>query len=86
MKNLSPALQAHLDDGTTTLSWCWRISPAPMAWRWASPITIQVLAFDGTDFEPESGFAASEVRSGSDLSVDAQDADRCADVGSHHRN
>ena len=28
MKNLSPALQAHLDDGTTTLSWCWRISRA----------------------------------------------------------
>ena len=26
MKTLSPALQAHLDDGTTTLSWCWRIS------------------------------------------------------------
>ncbi len=34
-----------------------------------------MLAFDGTDFEPESGFAASEVRSGSDLSVDAQDAE-----------
>jgi uncharacterized phage protein (TIGR02218 family) len=32
------------------------------------------LSFDGTDFEPESGFAASEVRAGSDLSVDAQDA------------
>jgi hypothetical protein len=28
MKTLSPALQAHLDDGTTTLSWCWRISRA----------------------------------------------------------
>ena len=28
MKNLSHALQAHLDDGTTTLSWCWRISRA----------------------------------------------------------
>ena len=34
----------------------------------------RTLTFDGTDFEPESGFAASEVRSGSDLSVDAQDA------------
>jgi uncharacterized phage protein (TIGR02218 family) len=32
-------------------------------------------AFDGTDFEPESGLTASEVRSGSDLSVDAQDAE-----------
>ena len=28
MKTLSTALQAHLDDSTTTLSWCWRISRA----------------------------------------------------------
>ena len=74
MKTLSPTLQAHLDEGTTTLSWCWRISRA-------DGVTLgftdhdAVLTFDGTDFEPESGFAASEVRSGSDLSVDAQDAE-----------
>ena len=74
MKSLSPALQAHLDDGTTTLCWCWRISRS-------DGVTLgftehdQVLTFDGMDFEPESGFAASEVRSGSDLSVDAQDAE-----------
>jgi len=74
MKALSPALQAHLDDGTTTLSWCWRISRA-------DGVTLgftdhdRMLTFDGTAFEPESGFAASEVRSGSDLSVDAQDAE-----------
>ena len=73
MKAISPALQAPLDDGTTTLSWCWRISRA-------DGVTLgftdhdRVLTFDGTGFEPESGFAASEVRSGSDLSVDAQDA------------
>ena len=73
MKILSPALQAHLDDGTTALSWCWRISRA-------DGVTLgftdhdRVLTFDGTDFEPESGFAASEIRSGSDLAVDAQDA------------
>ena len=74
MKSLSPALQAHLDEGTTTLSWCWRISRA-------DGVTLgftdhdAVVTFDGTVFEPESGFAASEVRSGSDLSVDAQDAE-----------
>jgi len=73
MKSLSPALQAHLDDGTTSLSWCWQISRA-------DGVTLgftdhdRALAFDGTDFEPESGFAASEIRSGSDLAVDAQDA------------
>ncbi|MBW6496728.1 MAG: DUF2163 domain-containing protein [Burkholderiaceae bacterium] len=26
MKTLSPELQAHLDEGTTTLALCWRIS------------------------------------------------------------
>ena len=74
MKTFAPALQAHLDEGTTTLSWCWRISRT-------DGVTLgftdhdRVLTFDGTAFEPESGFAASEVRSGSDLSVDAQDAE-----------
>ncbi len=73
MKALPPALQAHLDEGRTTLAWCWRIVRA-------DGVTLgftdhdRALTFDGTDFEPESGFAASEVRSGSDLSVDAQDA------------
>ena len=73
MKNLSPALQAHLDDGTTTLSWCWRISRIDGV---ALGFTDhdRALSFDGTDFEPESGFAASEIRAGSDLAVDAQDA------------
>ena len=28
MKSLDPDLRAHLDDGTTTLAWCWRISRA----------------------------------------------------------
>ena len=73
VKALPPALQAHLEEGTTTLAWCWRIVRA-------DEVTLgftdhdRALTFDGTDFEPESGFAASEVRSGSDLSVDAQDA------------
>ena len=74
MKTLSPALQGHLDDGTTTLSWCWRITRADGATLGFTDHDA-VLSFDGTDFEPESGFAASEVRSGSDLSVDAQDAE-----------
>ncbi|MEF3047138.1 DUF2163 domain-containing protein [Pseudotabrizicola sp. L79] len=73
MKSLSPALQTHLDDGTTTLSWCWRISRTDGV---ALGFTDhdRALTFDGTSFEPESGFAASEIRAGSDLAVDAQDA------------
>lgn len=74
MKNLPPALQAHLDDGTTTLGWCWRITRADgVAFGFTDH--DRTLTFEGTDFEPESGFTASEVRAGSDLSVDAQDAE-----------
>ena len=68
MKSLSPALQAHLDEGTTTLAWCWRIARADGV-TFGFTDHDRTLAFDGTDFEPESGLTASEVRSGSDLSL-----------------
>lgn len=74
MKQLSPALQAHLDTGATTLAWCWRISRRDGVVLGFTDHD-RVLAFDGTDFEPDSGFAASDIRAGSDLSVDAQDAE-----------
>jgi len=73
VKSLNPALQAHLDEGATTLAWCWRITRADGV-TFGFTDHDRTLSFDGTDFEPESGFSASEVRSGSDSSVDAQDA------------
>ena len=74
MKSLLPDLQAHLSEGTTTLAWCWRITRADSVTLGFTDHDL-TLSFDGTAFEPESGFAASEIRSGSDLSVDAQDAE-----------
>ncbi|MTH95696.1 DUF2163 domain-containing protein [Roseibium sp. RKSG952] len=74
MKQIAPALQAHLDEGTTTLAWCWRITRSDGV-TFGFTDHDRTLAFDGTEFEPESGLTASEVRSGSDLSVDAQDAE-----------
>jgi uncharacterized phage protein (TIGR02218 family) len=74
MKSLPPALQAHLDEGTTTLAWCWRITRADGLVLGFTDHD-RPLAFGGTDFEPESGFTASEIRSGTDLAVDAQDAE-----------
>ncbi|MFN3615292.1 MAG: DUF2163 domain-containing protein [Rubrimonas sp.] len=74
MKTLAPALQAHLDEGTTKLASCWRIARADGV-TFGFTDHDRPLSFDGTDFEPESGLTASEVRSGSDLSVDAQDAE-----------
>ena len=74
MKTLPLALQAHLDEGTTTLACCWRIARAD-GLTFGFTDHDRALAFDGTDFEPESGLTASELRAGSDLSVDAQDAE-----------
>ena len=74
MKTLSPDLQSHLESGTTTLAWCWRITRADGVVLGFTDHDRH-LTFDETTFEPESGLVASEVRSGSDLSVDAQDAE-----------
>ena len=74
MKTLDPALQAHLDEGTTTLAWCWRITRADGT-SFGFTDHDRTPSFDLTDFEPESGLTASEIRSGTDLSVDAQDAE-----------
>ncbi|MFU8777647.1 MAG: DUF2163 domain-containing protein [Roseovarius sp.] len=74
MKTLPPGLQAHLDSGMTTLAWCWRLTRAD-GLRLGFTDHDLPLTFDGTLFEPESGFSASEIRAGSDLAVDAQDAE-----------
>ncbi len=74
MKSLSPALQSHLDEGTTTLAWCWRVARGDGVVLGFTDHD-RTLVFAGTNYEPGSGFTASEVRSGSDLSVDAQDAE-----------
>jgi uncharacterized phage protein (TIGR02218 family) len=74
MKSFPQSLQTHLDSGTTTLAWCWRLTRNDGA-VFGFTEHDQPLTFDGTIFEPESGFTASEIRSGSDLSVDAQEAE-----------
>lgn len=74
MKTLPAGLQTHLDSGTTTLAWCWRLTRNDGAVFGFTDHDLS-LTFDGTSFEPESGFTASEIRAGSDLSVDAQEAE-----------
>jgi uncharacterized phage protein (TIGR02218 family) len=74
MKTLAVALQAHFDSGATTLAWCWRIERNDDV-VFGFTDHDRVLDFGGVTYEPDSGFAASEVRSGTDLAVDAQDAE-----------
>lgn len=74
MKTLAAGFQAHLDAGTTTLAWCWLITRADGA-VFGFTDHDRALLFDGIAFEPDSGLSPSELRAGSDLSVDAQDAE-----------
>ena len=77
MKSLNPRLQAHLDEGTTTLSPGAGGSCALTACGFGFT-DRSTLAFEGTELDSENqlgGLTASEVRSGSTCSVDAQDAE-----------
>lgn len=74
MKTLPGGLQAHLDSGSTTLAWCWRIERADGE-VFGFTDHDRDLVFGGDTYEAESGLSASEIRASLDLSVDAQDAD-----------
>ena len=74
MKTLPSGLQAHLDSGTTTLAWCWKITRRDGAVYGFTDHDL-ALIFAGTTFEPESGFVPSEIRAAQDFSVDAQDVE-----------
>lgn len=74
MKTLPAGLQTHLDSGTTTLAWCWKITRSDGAVFGFTDHDL-ALTFAGTTFEPESGFVPSEIRAAQDFSVDAQDVE-----------
>jgi uncharacterized phage protein (TIGR02218 family) len=73
MKVLPAALQAHLNSGATTLCWAWRIERAD-GQAFGFTEHDRPLNFGGLEYEPDSGFDASEIRSTADLAVDAQEA------------
>ena len=74
MSILSTPFQAHLTEGTTTLSWAWRITRTDGVVMGFTDHDV-ALVFDGTTFEAETGLVASEIRASSDMAVDAQDAE-----------
>lgn len=73
MKTLVAGLQAHLDGGTTTLAWCWKVTRKDGAVYGFTDHDMPVT-FASLTYGPDSGFAPAEIRSSDDLSVDAQDA------------
>ena len=73
MKSLPSGMQAHLDEGATTLAWCWRVERRDGA-LFGFTDHDRPLSFGGLVYAPETGLSPAEIRSGSDLAVDAQDA------------
>ena len=69
MKSLSPGLQSHLDSGTTTLCWCWRILRSDGTALGFTDHDAPV-SFGGTVYAAITGFTASEVQSTLGLAVD----------------
>lgn len=69
MKILAAGLQAHLDSGTTTLCWCWRLTRRDGV-IYGFTDHDQDLTFEGTTFEARAGFTATEIRDSVGLSVD----------------
>ena len=62
MKNLAPALQAHLDQGATTLAWCWKLVTA-LGEAMGFTDHDRDLAFDAVNYLAQSGFSGSEMES-----------------------
>jgi hypothetical protein len=66
VKALPPALQAHLDEGTTTLAWCWKINAAHVSLATALWLqTMTPLAAGDTvelqaSFRTADGYVAAE--------------------------
>ena len=69
MKKLSPALQAHLDSGATTLAWCWRLARRDGT-RLGFTDHDRNITFDGTVFEASAGMTTSEIHDSVGLAVD----------------
>lgn len=68
MKNLPPALAAHLATGATTLCWCWRLTRRDGTRQGFTDHDRDVV-FDGTTFEAAAGFTASDIKDGLGLAI-----------------
>jgi len=73
VKTLSPALQAHLDSGATTLALCWRIERRDGVVMGFTEHDLDV-EFDGVTHKAATGFSASEISQSLGLAVDNLDA------------
>lgn len=62
MRDVSPELQAHLDSGTTTLCWCWKLVRSDGA-TFGFTEHDAALVFDDLVWQPDTGLAPGMMES-----------------------
>ncbi|WP_299933345.1 DUF2163 domain-containing protein [uncultured Pelagimonas sp.] len=67
-------LQVHLDGRATTMCVCWRVA-LQNGTTFGFTNFDEEIAFDGVSYEPQSGFAPTELREGTGLEVDSHAAE-----------
>jgi len=70
-KSFPSGLQSHLDSGSTTMCYCWRITRKDAVVQGFTEHDLD-LTFDGTTFEAATGFTASMIATELGLNVDNQ--------------
>jgi hypothetical protein len=77
MSSVSQAFRAHLAGETTTLCYCWRVTRRDGAVSGYTDHDMPLL-IDGTLYQPETGFSASEARDRLGLGTDTSTSmERC---------
>ncbi len=74
MTGIPAALAAHFANDVTTLCQCWRVTRKDGTVSGFTDHDVG-LSVDGTAFEPESGFTASETRATMGLATDTMDVE-----------
>lgn len=74
MKTLPAGLAAHIATGVTTLCTCWRIQRLDGE-VFGFTNHDRVLSFGGVNYQPESGFTASETAASLGLAVDTMEVE-----------
>jgi uncharacterized phage protein (TIGR02218 family) len=80
MMILPPALTTHLQQDTTTLCTCWRVTKRNGE-RLGFTDHDRTLLLDDTTFEAQSGYTGSEIESSLGLSIDNLDATGALESG-----
>jgi len=74
MRTLPDGLQDHLDSGTTTMCWCWKLLTNDGR-VFGFTDHDNDLTFEAVTYEAASGFTGSEIAAGLGLSIDNLEVD-----------